>query len=178
MDVQRQAATAALRCHGSHSKRGPMRLFAFWLCALSSATSIANGPADACFKRGSNGGEICPVALTTLIARSELFDRKPVLVRGFYVGGVRPMLFASRDAYEMRDASAGILVMGAVSEDVAKALKPYEGHYVYLEGRYIAEPLDVTGYGSFRSAGALTAIKGLGQAEGQPWPTKKEPGGE
>ncbi|KAF1006511.1 MAG: hypothetical protein GAK28_02529 [Luteibacter sp.] len=155
-----------------------MRLLAFWICALCSAASIASSPADACFKRGSGGGEICPVAFTTLIARSELFDRKPVFVRGFYVGGVRPMLFASRDAYEMRDASAGILVMGAISEDVAKALKPYEGHYVYLEGRYIAEPLDVTGYGSFRSAGALTAIKGLGQAEGQPWPTKKGPEGE
>lgn len=139
---------------------------------LSVLTSPGMASTEACFGLGSGGGEVCSAALSTIMAGGETFDGKVVSVGGFYVGGVYPMLFASREAYAMSDAANGVAVVASGDARAIAELKKLEHHHIYIRGRYVARPLDVVGRGGLRTGGAIVKIVSVDDAENMPWPER------
>lgn len=139
-----------------------MKLLTFAALTLLSFSGAAADASKFCVNVGYMDEPVCSVSMSMLLARGEDFDGKIVEVTGYLAYAELPVLFSSKETFQIASLADGIAVVMPKNKMLAAKLWSLDHSTVQIIGRFSAAPVDATRYGHFHTSGRLTEVSSAG----------------
>lgn len=120
-----------------------------------------------CHLRGGYKDPVCEISMTLLLSNPEFFDKKTLVVIGYFSEGHVPILFINKYAYEMSDVASGIALEISDKEKFKILLNGVNHGAITVVGDFYKEGVPTYDVGGYKTSGKLI-VNEVGRAPG-PW---------